>query len=657
MTLPAKALTAAEQNKRNDLQRRKPYIAAKLAKVAEMEARGEVSPIIRLEKSYLCNFQCTHCSAEYYMDRHLDKVLKIVDTRQKIDLDDIRRLSREADELGLARFVITGGEPLVMKDFDAVVAAIDPEKHYVITDTNGWFLDAERARHLKSIGVEKVQLSLDSIIEEKHDAFRNKPGSYKRVMRAVDAALEAGLNLLLSTVLVKGQAQTEEFRELCRFAKRKGVGLYVSYAKPTGSCSTHPEFVIDKADADMLRELEKEYPVFSHMTPSYGSFKGCITVKGIITVTSTFEVTPCPYIDMSLGNLRETSLKEVLARGMRNPWLGPHRPDCIIGEDPQFITLHAEKTRHAKHLPIRWGEGFSDDATQSPTGAAEAHTEDVAPATATTTADAAATTHGTPSAATGALFDDTGRRRPPAGLSAPAAATTRRYFVCTQPALDYAAIHARLHAHLAAHGEAAPSLAVFAARADAILDRLRADPTTAPLLHGVHVPFFLPRAHHDDIGAALDTHYLPAVATAYRERFPDYAFVNHHKSPLAGTLSPTPGARHETLLAAMQAGDVVGYYFPCLPDFSLPAAVEQLGELPAQFLLAGGFDTAAALIGSPDLLLRRDGYPPLLWLAGLSAEAGEGYHFEAYGYNLTFNRRVHLGKSAEYWASGLVVLG
>ena len=36
----------------------------------------EISPIIRLEKSYLCNFQCTHCSAEYYMDRHLEKVLK-----------------------------------------------------------------------------------------------------------------------------------------------------------------------------------------------------------------------------------------------------------------------------------------------------------------------------------------------------------------------------------------------------------------------------------------------------------------------------------------------------------------------------------------------------------------------------------------------------
>ena len=357
---PDSKLTPAEQEKRAGLRARKPYVAAKLAAISAMEECGEISPIIRLEKSYLCNFQCTHCSAEYYMDRHKKKVFKIEDARQKIDLADIRELSRQADELGLARFVITGGEPLVMKDFDEVVEAINPDKHYVIADTNGWFLDDKRAKHLKSIGVEKVQLSLDSFIEDEHDAFRNKPGSYKRVMRAIDASLNAGLNLLLSTVLIKGRAQTEEFLNLCKFATDRCIGLYVSYAKPTGSCTDHPEFVIDKEDADILRELEKSYNVFTHMTPTYGSFKGCITVKGIITVTSTFEVTPCPYIDFSLGNLRETTLKEVLARGMRNPWLGPYRPDCLIGEDKKFIKIHMEKTKGVTHLPVPWGRGFSD---------------------------------------------------------------------------------------------------------------------------------------------------------------------------------------------------------------------------------------------------------------------------------------------------------
>jgi MoaA/NifB/PqqE/SkfB family radical SAM enzyme len=624
--LLATTLKPEELAKREGLKARKPYIAAKLAKIAEMEERGEVSPIIRLEKSYLCNFQCTHCSAEYYMDRHLKNVLKVVDERRKMDIDDVRRISREADELGLARFVITGGEPLVMKDFDAVVAAIDPDKHYVITDTNGWFLDDKKAQHLKAIGVEKVQLSLDSYVSEEHDTFRNKPGSYKRVMRAVDACLDAGLNLILSTVLVKGRATTQEFEDMCRFCTDRDIGLYVSYAKPTGSCTEHPEFVIDKEDADVLRELEKKYKVFTHMTPSYGSFKGCITVKGIITITSSMEITPCPYIDFSLGNLRQTSLKEILARGMNNPWLGPYRPDCIIGEDPKFIRIHTEKTRGITHLPLPWGQGFSETDLLADE----------------------------PPVAGDGLFDARGRCRPD-GLRAPVNMSVRSYFGLVQPKLDYKAIHARF---VAAYGEEGlPTVAEFSQRADAILERLTKRTDCRDLLNGVHVPFMLMCAHHEDIGEALRTRYVPAMHRVFKAAFPDFDFVDHHAIHLDGQLASVPGSRHERLIAAMEGGAVVGWYFPCLSEYSIPAAVEKVGCLPEDFLLAGGYDTCAALIGSPDLLLRRDGYPPLLWLAALaSSKQGEGHYFEAYGYNLTFNRRMHFDEAAEYWNSGLVVI-
>jgi MoaA/NifB/PqqE/SkfB family radical SAM enzyme len=630
MNAPELLLTAEELAKRNGLKQTKPRVAAKLALIAEMEARGEISPIIRLEKSYLCNFQCTHCSAEYYMDRHLDKVLKVVDTRRKMDMDDVRRLSREADELGLARFVITGGEPLVMKDFDAVVAAIDPDLHYIVTDTNGWFLDAEQARHLKAIGVDKVQLSLDSYIEQDHDTFRNKPGSYKRVMRAIDASLDAGLNLILATVLVKGRARTQEFRDLCQFVENRGIGLYVSYAKPSGACSDHPELVIDKDDADAVRALEKEFSVFTHMTPSYGSFKGCITVKGIITVTSTMEVTPCPYIDFSIGNLRETPLKEVLARGMRNPWLGPYRPDCLIGEDPKFIAIHAEKTHGVSFLPVPWGKGFSE-------------------------ADSVVADLAAPDRAPAALFDESGRCIPATGSGA-VPAITRRWFVVEQPKIDYAAIHARAATHLGRAG--LPSADEFARRAQAILARLGGHPETADIVRGVGVPFLLPKAVHLDIGEALETRYLDAVRGAFEATLPDYDFVNHVKASLAGTLSVAPGSRHERLIEAMARDAVVGYYFPCLNEYSIPAALARIASLPDDFLLAGAYDTCAALVGNPGLLLRENGYPPLLWLAALAGDRVDaGLHFEAYGPDLTFNRRVHFGQPAEYWTSGLVVLG
>ena len=355
-------LTPAEQSKRNDLQKRKPYVAAKLAKNKERAERGEPTPVIRLAANMLCNFQCEHCCAEHYMDRHLMKVTGKKEQRHQLDLNDIRELSRQADEYGLARFVLTGGEPLVMRNpgFEEVVAALDPEKHYIITDTNGWFMDAEKAKHIKSIGVEKVQLSLDSYIEEEHDKFRNKPGSYKKAMRAIDACVDAGLNIILSTCLIRDRVKTKEFQDLCEFSTNRGVGLYVTYAKPVGSCKNHMDWIITKEDADVLRELEKTYNVFTHMTPSYGMFQGCITVKGIITVSSTGEIVPCPYMDMSIGNYLQEPLKNILERGMRNKWLGPHRPDCLIGEDREFIKFHNDKVGDRKLLPVPYGEGFSD---------------------------------------------------------------------------------------------------------------------------------------------------------------------------------------------------------------------------------------------------------------------------------------------------------
>lgn len=253
------------------------------------------------------------------------------------------------------------------------------------------------------------------------------------------------------------------------------------------------------------------------------------------------------------------------------------------------------------------------------------------------------------------LFDVHGRRIPPRMGSA-VHKDTRRRFICTQPGTDYARIHSRIKDGLGTGGGLSPG--EFEDRAEAILNRLRGDPGTKSIAAGVHVPFFLPRSTCTDLGQDLENVYLEAVQRSFAQEFPEYSFVNHHKGGLAGKLGIAPGSRHEQLLEAMQQGVVVGYYFPCLLEYSVPAAIEQMQTLPDKFLLAGGFDTCAAFVGSPDLLLRRDGYPPLLWLAALSGEKeGVGYHFEAYGYNLTFNRRPHFGHAAEYWAASLVVLG
>ena len=99
------------------------------------------------------------------------------------------------------------------------------------------------------------------------------------------------------------------------------------------------------------------------MTPSYGQPGKCITVKGINTINHDGEIVPCPYMDLSIGNVMDMPLSDILDRGMQDKWLGPYRDECIIGENYDFIKFHNDTvTDHLKEsplLPVPYEKGFA----------------------------------------------------------------------------------------------------------------------------------------------------------------------------------------------------------------------------------------------------------------------------------------------------------
>ena len=293
-------LNSVEQSRRNYLKEQKPRVYEKVMQFSDKVARGESIAIIQFQYDYTCNLRCQHCSVKRFQGKKEGRTFT---------LDDVRDFCRQADELGLANFVITGGEPLVFPDFDKLVEAIDPSRFYIVSDSNGWLLDDEKARHLKSIGVDKIQLSLDSLDAQEHDEFRRRAGSHERAMRAIDACQKAGLNIILSTVVTHQRIHSEEFIEYLEFAKSKGVGTFVTYAKPVGSWEGKFDMLVTKEDMAYMRDvLEKKYDVFTHLTPSYGLDLGCIAMKRMISVTKYGDVMPCPYIHVSIGNVFEEPL-------------------------------------------------------------------------------------------------------------------------------------------------------------------------------------------------------------------------------------------------------------------------------------------------------------------------------------------------------------
>lgn len=274
---------------------------------------------------------------------------------------DVRDLARQADEMGLARFVITGGEPLVFNDFDALVKAIDPRKFYINCDTNGWFLDEKRAQHIKSVGVDRIQLSIDSLDANAHDSFRKAKGSHERAMRAVDAALNAGLDIFIQTVVTKQRLRTQEFIKFVEYFNKKGIGVFVTYAKPVGAWEGNFDVLVDNDDMDYMRKLEKKHNVFTHLTPAYGLNLGCIAVKGMVSVTHYGDVLPCPYIHVSIGNVFEEPLKDIIQRGLNIKFFGEHVDTCLIAQDRNFIDKYIVSKVYHKPLPVPCSKVFTEE--------------------------------------------------------------------------------------------------------------------------------------------------------------------------------------------------------------------------------------------------------------------------------------------------------
>ena len=348
-----------EKDRQHWLQGYKPYVYEKMKRYPDKIANGESIAIIQFQYDYLCNMDCEHCCIDkFYVPRSWEEA----SGRRKFELDDVRELSRQADEMGLANFVITGGEPLILKEFDQLVDAIDPSKFYLVTDSNGWNLDLKRAKHLKNIGIDKVQLSLDGITAEDHDTFRRKPGAFARAMRAIDACKEAGLHIILSTVIWKDRIYTDEWVKFLDFAREKEVGTYIVYAKPVGAYENQTEQMMTEKEGKILQQFEEEYDIFTHMTPSYGRDIGCIAVKRMVPISRYGDVMPCPYQHVSLGNFFEEPLPDIINRGLNIKWFDPKKNmPCICGVDKGFIENVISKSYGDSEVPVRYDEVFTSD--------------------------------------------------------------------------------------------------------------------------------------------------------------------------------------------------------------------------------------------------------------------------------------------------------
>ena len=187
------------------------------------------------------------------------------------------------------------------------------------------------------------------------------------------------------------------------------------------------------------------------------------------------------------------------------------------------------------------------------------------------------------------------------------------------------------------------------------------------LFNGIHIPFICPKASlEDDLGKELERVTLPSVASSFKANYPNLHCnaTLQGSSKLSGELSVASDSRYETFIETHRNGAIAGWYFPqALQEYDIASQRAQMKTLPfhESLTLSGGLDTAAAIVGSPDLLVNENDYPPILCLSALKhADERLMLCFKAYGQHLEFwcmsqMLTPELTQVSEQWSGGLTL--
>lgn len=212
---------------------------------------GRQVTYVRLSVTDRCDFRCVYCMSEE---------MKFLPRESILTLEEIGRVAQAFTELGVEKIRLTGGEPLVRRDLPELVDFIGTLglKDFAMT-TNASQLP-RYAEALKAGGLQRLNISLDSLNPEK---FRRitRTGELHKVLAGLDAAIAAGFSgIKLNAVIMKGR-NDDEVLDLVNFARDKKIDISFIEEMPLGEVSDHQRGETYCSSDEVRALIEPHYPL------------------------------------------------------------------------------------------------------------------------------------------------------------------------------------------------------------------------------------------------------------------------------------------------------------------------------------------------------------------------------------------------------------
>lgn len=280
-----------------------------------------------------CNFRCQYCMpAEIFHEN-----FQFLPKSELLSYEEIVRVSKIFANLGVKKLRLTGGEPLLRKNLPTLISElvlIEGIEDIGLT-TNGVFLK-KHAADLKAAGLQRVNISLDSLDDELFKQMNGRNIGIAPVIEGIHAAKEIGLGVKVNMV-VKKETNESQILPMAHFCKQEGIQLrYIEYMDVGNTNGWQLKNVITKKE--LLKILESEFELEPVEEDYFGEvakrfrYKGTNTEVGFITSVSESFCSSCTRARLSanggfytcLFNGKGNDLKSLLRSDMSDEELTSH---------------------------------------------------------------------------------------------------------------------------------------------------------------------------------------------------------------------------------------------------------------------------------------------------------------------------------------------
>ncbi|MDD3857507.1 MAG: radical SAM protein [Methanoculleus sp.] len=263
-----------------------------------------------------CTLACAHCS----IDASRDGSPGDLDTAAGMALID------QIVAVGRPILILSGGEPLLRADIFDLAGYAAGRGLRVAMGTSGVLITDAVAGRIRGAGIRKVAVSIDSTDPGVHDAFRGTDGAWERAVDGIRALRRAGVPVQINASI--GGPDAGEVDGIVAFGKSLGVRDYqFFFLVPTGRGKGLADIPPESSEAAIGRILAHARdpglsvrptcaPQFVRVAARMGLDpalwgRGCIAGTAYCRITPAGDVTPCPYLPIAVGSVREEAFGEI----------------------------------------------------------------------------------------------------------------------------------------------------------------------------------------------------------------------------------------------------------------------------------------------------------------------------------------------------------